>query len=285
MRKKRSDGLEAWISDIAKKYPILSYEEERAMIKEHVDRGEEDKARELLVLHNVTVIGSCIKPYIWAYSDPDDAWSLGMEKLVECSMKFDFSMEVKFVTYAFQAIRRHVQRDMNSTSGIEAKNTVSGNMDIGEGEDTVELFDLISSKVDSGFKPRNCDPRNIAARKDMMDMFDRIARKAKITERQKDILIDRYVNESQIGEISHRLGVTKQYVSFMMQNAMNRIRRYVFNMNFDEVNGRIKVPKVVRKQLTWTDRYWNEIEKYYNMKDKARRDFFKVVCSPMRDET
>ena len=284
MRKTKSDSLEAWISDIAKKYPVLTYEEERAMIKEHVDRGEEEKARELLVLHNVTVIGSCIKPYIWAYSDPDDVWSLGMEKLVECSRSFDFSMEVKFVTYAFQAIKRRVQRDMNSMNGIETKNTVSGNIDIGDGDDTVELFDLISARMDAGFRPQNYDPRRNVARKDMMDFFDHIARKARITDRQKDILIDRFMNDSQVGEISHRLGVTKQYVSFLMQSAMTRIRKYVYKMNVDEVYGKVKVPKAVRKNLTWQSNYWDELRRYYNMKDKAKNDFFKAVCSPMRDE-
>lgn len=86
-------------------YPVLSKEEERALIEKY--RGDRDELNRLLCLHNVKIVFSMAKSFVNKTRDFDSLVQNGMLGLMEAARRFDLDKNIKFCTYASIWIRKY----------------------------------------------------------------------------------------------------------------------------------------------------------------------------------
>jgi RNA polymerase sigma factor (sigma-70 family) len=86
-------------------YPVLSKEEERALIEKY--RNDRDKLNQLLCLHNVKMVFSMARSFVTKTKDFDSLVQNGMLGLMEAAKRFDLDKNIKFCTYASIWIRKY----------------------------------------------------------------------------------------------------------------------------------------------------------------------------------
>jgi RNA polymerase sigma factor (sigma-70 family) len=99
-------------AEIARRYPLLSAEDERRLFRQYHFGTERDRvqARELLMLSNVRLVISIAKGYRKRGLPLDDLLSAGMLGLDHAIRKFDPSRGFKFSTYATPWVNQRCQR-------------------------------------------------------------------------------------------------------------------------------------------------------------------------------
>ena len=106
-------------SNIIKSYPVLSKVEERAMIAQW--RHDEDKLRELLVLHNLRSAISLGSVYYAGVLGADEAVRYAVIGLVKAAQEFDINREdVKFITFAVLVMKSTISKSALSKNSLIA---------------------------------------------------------------------------------------------------------------------------------------------------------------------
>lgn len=151
-----------------KKYPVLSIEEERELIKKW--RHDETKLRELLVLHNIScAIDIGLNHSHERISSVDDSIQRAIIGLVQASKKFDFDKGVRFISYASWYAINNCKRaysdellgnilDKRSTS-LDAP--ILSHTPKGEGEEEISRLDRIMSLLPKDYIVNQMSDENI----------------------------------------------------------------------------------------------------------------------------
>lgn len=95
-----------------KSYPVLSLEEEIALIKDYKENGNLD-SRDKLILHNVNFVIHRVKKYNVYTSDTTELVQSGILGLIEAVEMYDPDKGVKLVTYAIHSIRKQTLKTIN----------------------------------------------------------------------------------------------------------------------------------------------------------------------------
>lgn len=262
------------IESISRQYPVQTAEEEAEMVGRMLSEGKESELRDRMVFHNIKLVGKAMAPYRWAYKDLDDAWSVGIEKLMDCSRKFDFSMKVRFNTFAMMSIRRAIRRDIAERMGPVETNTIHANQPVGEDEEGGELFDLLHDKIIKGSYSMCSRPSVKTEQNDIMEMIGKIAKRCHVPPRTLDILKDRYIKDMSVTEIAMKYKITKQAVSSKIAKCLSKMRCYVFQSS------------MFTRNITKTCRdFGYNLEDYWEYHDKKLSEEYWNVFAPPRDST
>ena len=111
-----------YIASIVKKYPPLSFDEERKLINNH--KNDRDGLARLLSLHNVGLINIYGKPY-QGLMDDDDIVSVGLTGLYKAALKFKPSKKIKFSTFGCFGIKHELRNYMYHWHDNVRKNSIS----------------------------------------------------------------------------------------------------------------------------------------------------------------
>ena len=143
---------------IQKQYPpIYTLEEERRLIT--VERHDEARCRELLVLHNIGLARTIGAQFAKICGGYEDAVQIAMIGLIRASEKFDLDKNIKFSTYAAYSIlgklgHQEVNKGqifnnvlcMSMNRPVRASNTKSHD------SDTEELAEFIGKVIEPKYK-------------------------------------------------------------------------------------------------------------------------------------
>jgi RNA polymerase primary sigma factor len=124
------ESVSKYLGDL-KGYPPLNREEERALAL-RVQAGDE-RARELLVRHNLSFVVAVSRKYLGRGSRLDDLIQEGNVGLLKAVEKFDPNLGTRFSTYAIWWIRAYIQKYLK-----DARSSVQG----GGGSERVYQRDL-----------------------------------------------------------------------------------------------------------------------------------------------
>ncbi len=240
---------------------VLSNEETILLIKKYQNGDKE--AKEQLINGNLKLILSVLKYFNHTNINLDDLFQIGVIGLIKAIDNFDLSYNLKLSTYAVPLIVGEIKRYIRDNSvirvsrgikelayqilqfkeqyintyGMEPSNSlISEALQIDEykiafaldslkqpksiydpiyndGGDTIYLFDQIADK-----KEQNQDKDlQISLRKALQ----------KIKEREKNILINRFIVGKTQMEIALDLGISQAQVSRLEKNAINNIRKLI----------------------------------------------------------
>lgn len=165
--------------------------------------------------------------YRWARAcglDDDDIHQQAWIGVIQAAKKFNPDLEIKFVTYALHAARNQVQRPCNDAG--RAKRTpqpgavvVSGSQRVGrEGGKQTTRFDLTPDRTpnpESAIIEREARAeRKLASDTLLMSIEPRL----------RTILYRRFVHGDTLDVVSERVGVTRERVRQLQENAVRQLR-------------------------------------------------------------
>lgn len=240
---------------------VLSHSEMLELFKEY--QNGDLSAKEKLVNGNLKLVLSILRKYNRRVDNLDDLFQIGVVGLIKAVDNFDLKHEVKFSTYAVLMIEGEIKRYIRDNNSLRisrsikdlayrvllfkeeyiqengkepsteeiAKNLNVSNYDVVEallslkepdslyepiyndGGDTIYLFDQIADTKD-----KNSD-------KDMIISLRRAL--LKIKEREKNILLQRFMIGKTQMEIADELGISQAQVSRLEKSAIENVRKLI----------------------------------------------------------
>lgn len=240
---------------------VLTKEEQEELFKKY--KNGDETAKDRLVRGNLKLVLSILKKFSHRSENMDDLFQIGCIGLIKAVENFDLSYEVRFSTYsvpmitgeikrylrdnnsirisrsikdvAFKALR--VKEQITANLGREATNKeIANTLGIAESEvtnalesmrDTISMFEPIYN--DGGdtiyLSDQLADHKN-----DLYDKETRLSvREAltKIKEKERYILVSRYIIGKTQMELAEEIGISQAQISRLEKNGIAKIKKMV----------------------------------------------------------
>lgn len=239
---------------------VLKHKEMVELFKRY--QNGDSLAKEELVNGNLKLVLSILKKYQNKTDNMDDLFQIGCVGLIKAIDNFDLSHEVKFSTYAVLMIEGEIKRYIRDNNSVRISRSIkdqaykimrfkeeylqeygtnpttseiSKNLGISEydvseavlslkepmslfdpiyndGGDTIYLMDQIEDKREN---------------KDLDSLISMRRALEKIKEREKDILISRFIVGKTQMEIANEMNISQAQVSRLEKNAINNVKRLI----------------------------------------------------------
>ena len=218
------------------------------------------EVKDKLVLGNLKLVLSILKKYNNGNENMDDLFQIGCIGLVKAIDNFDLSYGVKFSTYAVFMIEGEIRKYLRDNNTIRISRSVKEiaykilkfkndylmnhgiepNIDLISKELNIEkeiiIFSLEATKnivsyyepiYDDGgetiylFDQLSSDDKNILDNLILKDAINKLKKK------EKEILIDRYINGKTQVELSEEFGISQAQISRIEKNALKNIKKLI----------------------------------------------------------
>lgn len=239
---------------------VLSYDEQINLFK-RFNNGDL-KAKENLINGNLKLVLSILKPFTGRCDNMDDLFQVGTIGLIKAIDNFDLSHGVKFSTYAVPMILGEIKRFLRDNNSVRISRSVKDlaykclkvkekfiNEESRE-PTTLEIADILNiSEFDvcnalnslkdtvSMYEPIYNDGGDIIYLADQLSKEDGIydletkisLEKAlkKIKEKERYILIQRYMIGKTQMELSSEIGISQAQISRLEKNGLNSIKKLI----------------------------------------------------------
>lgn len=239
---------------------VLSHSEMLELFKEY--QNGDLSAKEKLVNGNLKLVLSILRKYNRRVDNLDDLFQIGVVGLIKAVDNFDLKHEVKFSTYAVLMIEGEIKRYIRDNNSLRISRSIKdlayrvllfkeeyiqGN---GKEPSTEEIaknlnvsnYDVVEALLslkepDSLYEPIYNDGGDtiylmdqIEDKKENKDIDSLISmRKAlnKIKERERNILISRFIVGKTQMEIANELMISQAQVSRLEKNAIKNVKRLI----------------------------------------------------------
>ena len=195
----------------------LEAEEESAVIN---DLGSEydEKAKKVLIEHNLRLVAHIVKKYYTQSSNQDDLISIGTIGLIKGISTFKADKNVRLATYASRCIENEILMHFRSQKKLQGEVSLSDTLD-GDGDgNSLSLMDVIS--VDDDML------ENLDARDSCIQVRQYVERC--LSDREKMIITMRYGLNNQPPktqrEIAAQSGISRSYVSRIEKKALKKLK-------------------------------------------------------------
>lgn len=178
----------------------------------------DDKARDMLIEHNLRLVAHIIKKYYSSTNDQDDLISIGTIGLIKAVGTFDYEKGARFATYASRCIENEILMHFRNIKKTAGDVYISDVLDTDKDGNSLSLLDVIADEVsivdtiDSKFKAEQL----------------REAVKKQLNGREKQIIIMRYglggSHPLTQREVAKQLGISRSYVSRIEKKALLSLR-------------------------------------------------------------
>ena len=241
--------------------PVLSNDETTELFKKY--QSGDENAKNLLVNGNLKLVLSILKRFNNTKYNMDDLFQVGVIGLIKAIDNFDVSLGLRLSTYAVPLIIGEVKRYIRDNTSVRVSRSVkdlaykiikfqdeyvsingilpsndviSKNLGIDEYEisyaldslkDPMSIFEPIYN--DGGdtiyLSDQIADVKEIETDHDMLISLRKALQKIK--EREKDILISRFIIGKTQMEIADSLGISQAQVSRIEKNAIESVRKLI----------------------------------------------------------
>ena len=238
----------------------VTHEELMKLFKEYQKGNKE--AKDLIVNYNLKLVLSILKKYQNKIDNLDDLFQVGVIGLIKAIDNFDLSLNVRFSTYAVFMIEGEIKRYIRDNTSVRISRSIKDlaykilnykeeymnkygkeaktrdivkAFNISEYEISESLMSLMPAQ--SLYEPIYNDGSDtiylmdqIEDKKENKDLDSLISlRKAlnKIKEREKNILINRFIIGKTQMEIASELKISQAQVSRLEKTAINNVKRLI----------------------------------------------------------
>lgn len=196
----------------------LSLKEEE-MYFERYRKGDE-KAKEILITHNLRLVVHIIKKYYATHTDQEDLISIGTIGLIKAVTSFSYEKGTRFATYASKCIENEILMHFRATKKMAQDVYIFDSIDLDKDGNTLTLLDVVSdngSLLDETIT-------NIDAALAIKLIEE------KLSPREREVLKMRYG----IGcipmpqrEVAKKLDISRSYVSRIEKKALSTLKEYL----------------------------------------------------------
>ncbi len=239
---------------------VLSHSEMLELFKEY--QNGDLSAKEKLVNGNLKLVLSILRKYNRRVDNLDDLFQIGVVGLIKAVDNFDLKHEVKFSTYAVLMIEGEIKRYIRDNNSLRISRSIKDLayrvllfkeeyvQENGKDPSTEEIaknlsvsnYDVVEALLslkepDSLYEPIYNDGGDtiylmdqIEDKKENKDIDSLISmRKAlnKIKERERNILISRFIVGKTQMEIANELMISQAQVSRLEKNAIKNVKRLI----------------------------------------------------------
>ena len=239
---------------------VLSHDEQLKLFKKY--QNGELSAKEKLVNGNLKLVLSILKSYSGRCDNMDDLFQVGCMGLIKAIDNFDLSHNVKFSTYAVPMILGEVKRYIRDNNSVRISRSIKdlsykilnlkekyvkdnlkepSNSEIADilGVTEYDVVSAINSLKDtvSMFEPIYNDGGDVIYLADQLSKEDGIydaetkisLREAlgKIKEKEKYILIQRYLVGKTQMELSEEIGISQAQISRLEKSGLKSIKKLI----------------------------------------------------------
>ncbi|MBR3229381.1 MAG: SigB/SigF/SigG family RNA polymerase sigma factor [Bacilli bacterium] len=239
---------------------VLSYNEQMDLFK-RFNNGDLN-AKEDLVNGNLKLVLSILKPFSGRCDNMDDLFQVGTIGLIKAIDNFDLSHGVKFSTYAVPMILGEVKRFLRDNNSVRISRSVKdlaykclkvkekflneesrepSSLEIADilGVSEFEVCNALNSLKDtvSMYEPIYNDGGDVIYLADQLSKEDGVydletkisLRKAldKIKEKEKYILIQRYMIGKTQMELASEIGISQAQISRLEKNGLDNIKKLI----------------------------------------------------------
>lgn len=216
------------------KFRPLSKKEEQDIIKKY--RNDPDKARKILVQHNIRVVFSLAKKYSSTSMDFDEMIGRGFEGLCYAAKKFDLNRGIKFITYAVPWVFKFIMKEysdddvMASRVGIPLLKTVSSS----SSEDQGMYFEnIVQGYLEPSWRPPDTtlSSDELISRNEVenvySDVINHIQTSNDFDSLDKIIFQRNLVERDSMKEISTDLNIQCNQMSKRKKDLVQKLRTYL----------------------------------------------------------
>lgn len=191
--------------------PLPPEKEKKYLLK--MKEGDE-KARNVLIEHNLRLVAHIVKKYNSAHTDNEDLISIGTIGLIKGINTFDNSKNTKLATYAARCVENEILMHLRSTKKLNQEILLQETIGSDKEGNEIRLFDVLENDEESVV---NKVEQNVNKEK-LYEMLKHLPR------REKRVLELRYglFNGEQLTqrEVASILGISRSYVSRIEKKAV-----------------------------------------------------------------
>lgn len=225
LRTKKRESLfeqssETYFKEISK-FKTLSKEEERSLWEQY-KKNHDLKAREKLITSNLRFVASVAKPYIGmglSYADLIAEGNLGLLRAID---KFDYSKDVKTISYSVWWIKQTILDALNNRNQMNGEDLPKDfqRLDFEDEDDVGPLAEDFIEREDANLD-RN-EIKNVT--QSLLDCLNK---------REKMVVVAYFgldnTDELTLEEIGKKLGITKERVRQVLSKSLKKLRAEVLN--------------------------------------------------------
>jgi len=195
----------------------LSPEQEKEELEKYWAGSE--KAKEVLINHNLRLVAHIVKKYSNSTYEADDMISVGTIGLIKAINTFSADKGTQLSTYAARCIENEIL--MMLRSGKKHKSVASLNEQLGKDKDGNEicLMDVVGSDENALIQ----SVENHVMLQNMLTLI-----KENLPEREYDIIKMRYGFEGEIAqtqrEVAEKLNISRSYISRLEKKVIDFLR-------------------------------------------------------------
>lgn len=197
----------------------LSKEKEEFYL-ELMEDGDE-KARDVLIEHNLRLVVFLAKKYENTNIDLEDLVSIGSIGLIKGINTFSRDKNIKLATYASRYIDNEILMFLRKTKKLKTEVSIDASLSYDSEGNELHLEDILGTEKDLVTKGIEDD-------QDKKIMINEVMR---LNPRDKDIIILRYglLGEKELTqkEVAEKLGISQSYISRIEKKVIKRLKLLV----------------------------------------------------------
>ena len=183
------------------------YEDIRSLLM--LSRNGDEKSKETLLLKLKPLIISSIRRYYNRIDQYDDLIQEGYEIILLCIDDYDRKREAHFLGYIKLKLKYHYLNKHKEKQYLSLNETIN--------DSDIEIIDLIEGEEK--------DPIDIVTQREeskgLMESFSTLSL------RQKEVLVEYYINNLSIGEIADKLKISYRTVVNTKTNGINKLKNAI----------------------------------------------------------
>lgn len=223
------------LRELCEKYPVLSFDDERKLIAQNLDNR--DRLNELLFFHNVYLVFNFVNKYYYITDtrrSMNDLVQDGMLGLSEAVNRFDPTLNIKFVTFAYNWIKKYVLMYSYSRAAKVDRGVIDVDMyvmDKDGSENTTKHDNVIEEKIDPTSYIQMRDTIKEVERGDQISICNTIMAKLKedtsISAIDYEIFTKIVYEHGLPADLSVQYNVTPSHVSDVRRRCISKLKKVI----------------------------------------------------------
>lgn len=199
--------------------PVLTPEEERKYFTRY--KNGDEKARQVLIEHNLRLVAHIIKKYYTGHKDQEDLISIGTIGLIKAIDSYNIENGTRFATYAGKCLQNEILMYFRSQKKLSQETSINDSIEFDKDGNALTYIDIIS--VDDNI----IDEIDIKTKREKLLYII----KNKLTQRERKIVIFRYglgfIKPITQREVAKKMGISRSYVSRLEKSALEKIKFFM----------------------------------------------------------
>ena len=201
----------------------LSTEEENCLLQE-IEQGEAEKAKALLIQHNLRLVVYIARKFDNTGVDNDDLVSIGTIGLIKAVNSFRVDKNIKLATYASRCIENEILMYLRRTARLKSEVSFDEPLNTDFDGNELLLSDVLGTSAESVYGEIES-----GAEKELLKEALK-----KLSDRERKILFLRFGlgggEEMTQKDVADSLGISQSYISRLEKKIITRLRKEISKM-------------------------------------------------------